>query len=47
MQRHIAIGVRDDAMGVRNPHAAQHHRVTDPETVHVAAVTDSHAPPAR
>ena len=40
MQRHVAVGMRDHAVRVRNPHAAEHHVIALAEGMHV--VTDPH-----
>jgi hypothetical protein len=42
MQQHVTVGMCDDALAVRHPHAAQRHESARPEGMHVIAVTDAH-----
>ena len=42
VQQHIAVGMRDDAAGVRHAHAAQHDEVAGAKGMYIEAGADPH-----
>jgi hypothetical protein len=44
VKQDIAVGMRDQPMGVGNAHTSEHHRISGPESVNVETLPDPHAP---